>query len=219
VFTGLVQARGRIVTRSATSTGGLLEVESVEISPSLSVGDSVSVSGVCLTATAVHRDRFRVDVAHETLRRSTLGGVGAGAAVNLELPLRTEDHLGGHFVQGHVDEVGHVAFSGPSRGDHVIRIEHLPEKSIYVVEKGSISVDGVSLTIAHCGVGWFEVMIIPHTLSVTTLGERVAGEGVNLEYDILAKYVARISEVYHELGHGKEQSAPGFPKDTDDETQ
>lgn len=196
MFTGLVQALGRVESVREGDSARRLEIASGAIAPSLGVGDSVAISGVCLTATDVSSERFHVDVAHETLRRSNLGDCIEGARVNLELPLRPDDRLGGHFVQGHVDEVGRVAFAGPQGGDHVLRVGHSYPASIYVVEKGSIAVDGVSLTVAACGPGFFEVMLIPHTLSVTTLGDRAAGDGVNLEYDILAKYVARISEAY-----------------------
>ena len=120
--------------------------------------------------------------------------------MNLELPLKPMDRLGGHFVQGHVDELGRVAEAGPREGDYVLRVEHSPDASRLVVEKGSIAIDGVSLTVTRCGSGWLEVMLIPHTLSVTTLGRSRAGDFVHLEYDILAKYVARLAEPYRPVG-------------------
>jgi riboflavin synthase len=173
-----------------------LVIESSPIASELELGASVSVSGVCLTATEVGESSFRVDVAVETERRTRLGRLQPGEILNLELPLRPTDRLGGHFVQGHVDELGRVAESGPREGNHVLRVEHSPEASRFVVEKGSIAVDGVSLTVMASGSGWLEVMLIPHTLAVTTLGRLAPGDGVHLEYDILAKYVARLAESY-----------------------
>jgi len=196
MFTGLVQAVGRL--DSSRRRGDVLElvIESEPIAPELALGGSVSVSGVCLTATEVAPSSFRVDVAKETELRTRLGRLPSGEPLNLELPLRPTDRLGGHIVQGHVDELGRVAASGPREGNHVLRVEHLREASRFVVEKGSIAIDGVSLTVMASGPGWLEVMLIPHTLAVTTLGRLSPGDGVHLEYDILAKYVARLAEPY-----------------------
>ena len=196
MFTGLVQAVGRL--ESSRRRGDVLElvIESQPIAPELDLGASVSVSGVCLTATELASSSFRVEVAKETERRTRLGRLQPGQPLNLELPLRPSDRLGGHIVQGHVDEVGRVAESGARAGDHVLRVEHSPEASRFVVEKGSIAIDGVSLTVTASGSGWLEVMLIPHTLAVTTLGRLAPGDGVHLEYDILAKYVARLAELY-----------------------
>ncbi len=171
-------------------------MESAPIASELELGGSVSVSGVCLTATEIAASSFRVDVAMETERRTRLGRMPPGDLLNLELPLRPADRLGGHFVQGHVDELGRVVESGSREGNHVLRVEHSREASRFVVEKGSIAVDGVSLTVIASSPGWLEVMLIPHTLAVTTLGRLSPGDGVHLEYDILAKYVARLTEPY-----------------------
>jgi riboflavin synthase len=173
-----------------------LVIESDPIAPALQLGASVSVSGVCLTATEIAGSSFRVDLAKETERRTRLGRLKPGDALNLELPLRPMDRLGGHIVQGHVDELGRVAQSGTREGNHLLRVEHSREASRFVVEKGSIAIDGVSLTVVAAGPGWLEVMLIPHTLAVTTLGRLSPGDGVHLEYDILAKYVARLAEPY-----------------------
>jgi riboflavin synthase len=173
-----------------------LEIECASIASELSVGASVAVSGVCLTAKECRAASFLVDVAQETVARTRLSGLGAGDEVNLELPLKPTDRFGGHFVEGHVDELGKVAEAGRRDRDHLLRIEHSPAASRFVVEKGSIAIDGVSLTVTRCGRGFFEVMLIPHTLSVTTLGRTRAGDFVHLEYDILAKYVARLAETY-----------------------
>jgi riboflavin synthase len=137
----------------------------------------------------------------ETERRTRLGQLEPGEPLNLELPLRPSDRLGGHIVQGHVDELGRVATSGSREGNHVLRVDHSREAGRFVVEKGSIAIDGVSLTVIGSGRGWLEVMLIPHTLAVTTLGRLAPGDGVHLEYDILAKYVARLVEPYRLHGN------------------
>ena len=203
MFTGLVEALGTLGERVGPEApdrdkSDLVEltIESPEIAPSLKLGDSVAVSGVCLTATHVEPARFRVDVAPETLRRTTLGRLAEGDAVNLELPLRVDARLGGHFVQGHVDASARVTHAGPRDGDYVLTIGHAREASRLVVEKGSIAIDGVSLTVTGCGPEWFEVMLIPHTLDTTTLGRLTSGDSVNLEYDILAKYMVQLAKPY-----------------------
>jgi riboflavin synthase len=196
MFTGLIQALGRL--GASRLRGDVLElvIESELIAAELELGASVSVSGVCLTATSIAASSFCVDVAKETERRTRLGRLRPGDALNLELALRPTDRLGGHIVQGHVDELGRVLASGPREGNHVLSVEHSREASRFVVEKGSIAIDGVSLTVMGSGPGWLEVMLIPHTLAVTTLGRLSPGDGVHLEYDILAKYVARLAEPY-----------------------
>jgi riboflavin synthase len=185
MFTGLVQALGTVVT-----AGGHLVVEApVELDP----GDSVAVNGVCLTATEVDDGRFEADVMDETLRRSSLGGLEPGAKVNLELPLRASDRLGGHFVQGHVDGLGtvsEVADDGPNA--RRMAIDTPPELLRYVVEKGSVAVDGVSLTVSALDDNGFTVSLIPETLERTTLGQLWPGDRVNLEVDVVAKYVERL---------------------------
>lgn len=196
MFTGLVLCQGALVAKR--SRGELLElvVESERIAGALSPGASVAIAGVCLTATGIAPPQFSLDVADETLRRTKLGELRPGDAVNLELPLRADDRLGGHFVQGHVDGLGQILMAGNRGADWVLRVRYPNEGRPYVVEKGSIAVDGVSLTVCECGDDWFELMLIPHTLSITTLGGLQPGDSVNLEYDILAKYMARIAEPY-----------------------
>jgi riboflavin synthase len=196
MFTGLIQAVGSIGSSSRRGDVLDLVIESDPIASDLEIGASVSVSGVCLTATEVSRSSFRVEVARETERRTRLGRLQLREPVNLELALRPTDRLGGHIVQGHVDELGRVAAFGPREGNHLLRVEHSLEASSFVVEKGAIAIDGVSLTVTACGPGWLEVMLIPHTLAVTTLARLSPGDGVHLEYDILAKYVARLAEPY-----------------------
>jgi riboflavin synthase len=185
MFTGLVQELGTV---AAAGDGRLVVEAPVELAP----GDSVAVNGVCLTAAEVGDGRFAADVMDETLRRSSLGALEAGSPVNLELPLRVSDRLGGHLVQGHVDGLGvvrEVADEGPARR---MTIEADPELLRYVVEKGSIAVDGVSLTVSGLDDEGFEVSLIPETLERTTLGRAWPGDKVNLEVDVLAKYVERL---------------------------
>lgn len=199
MFTGLVTAVGRV--RGLRTKGNVLEltVEEAGTAAELEVGASVAVSGVCLTATACEARTFKVEAAQETLARTSLGRLELEAPVHLELPLRPSDRLGGHFVQGHVDEVGHVVQAGHNTsGDTIVRVSHDLANAKLLVEKGSIAIDGVSLTVAGLGEGWFEVMLIPHTLEVTAMGRLEPGDPVNLEYDILAKYMARFAEAYRE---------------------
>jgi len=191
VFTGLVADLGSVAALDATSDGVHLTVAS-SLAEQLAEGDSVAVNGVCLTATDVAADRFGADVMHETLQRSTLGTIGAGSGVNLELALRAADRLGGHIVQGHVDGVGIVSDvreDGFARG---VTIEAPADVLRYVVAKGSIAVDGVSLTIARIDGDGFDIALIPETLQRTSLGTAVPGTTVNLEVDVLAKYVEKL---------------------------
>ena len=178
MFTGLVQELGTV----AAAGGGRLEVEApgLELRP----GDSVAVNGVCLTAAEVSDGRFAADVVDETLRRSSLGRLEPGGRVNLELPLRPTDRLGGHIVQGHVDGLGAVGEVADEGAGRRLTIEADPELLRYVVEKGSIAVDGVSLTVAALDGDGFEVALIPETLERTTLGQLWPGDKVNLEVDV-----------------------------------
>ena len=158
----------------------------------LSDGDSVAVNGVCLTAVRPDRERFGADVMHETLRRSSLAGVGEGTRVNLELPLRADERLGGHVVQGHVDGLGAIRDVRDDGFARVVTIDADPALLRYVVQKGSIAVDGVSLTVAAVDRDGFDVSLIPETLERTNLGAAAPGATVNLEVDILAKYVEKL---------------------------
>ncbi|MDQ3934270.1 MAG: riboflavin synthase [Actinomycetota bacterium] len=187
MFTGLVQATGTV----AGTGGGRISVR-LEPAPRLAEGDSVAVNGVCLTATAVNGGGFDADVMPETLRRTSLGALAEGDAVNVELPLRAGDPLGGHMVQGHVDGTGTVESVTAEGLARVVRIACEPGLLRYVVEKGSIAVDGVSLTVAAVDDGGFSVSLIPETLERTTLGSAEPGRVVNLEVDVLAKYVEKL---------------------------
>jgi riboflavin synthase len=192
VFTGLVQDLGTVTAVDASDDGARLTVAS---GLELADGDSVAVNGVCLTATAVANGGFKADVMNETLRRSSLAGLGAGSKVNLELPLRAADRLGGHFVQGHVDGVGGVWDMRDEGFSRVVTVGVPAELMRYVVEKGSIAIDGVSLTVSALGDDWLQVSLIPETLERTILGDVSVGQAVNLEVDVLAKYIERLAVV------------------------
>jgi riboflavin synthase len=191
MFTGLVQDLGTVAAVHATADGVRVSVAS-PLAGELSEGDSVAVNGVCLTATAIADGRFEADVMNETLRRSSLAEVAPGSPVNLELPLRADDRLGGHFVQGHVDGVGTVRAAHEDGFARAVTFAAPPEVLRYVVEKGSIAVDGVSLTVTAVDDESFSVGLIPETLERTTLGAAAPGTPVNLEVDVLAKYVERL---------------------------
>ena len=191
LFTGLVQDLGRVTVVDATDDGVTLSVRT-KLAGEIGEGDSVAVNGVCLTATAVADGRFSADVMHETLRRSSLAEVEEGAEVNLELPLRASDRLGGHVVQGHVDGLGTIRDIREDGFSRVVEIAAPAETLRYVVEKGSIAVDGISLTVASVTADTFSVALIPETLERTNLGAAAPGQPVNLEVDVLAKYVEKL---------------------------
>jgi riboflavin synthase len=193
VFTGLVQSLGRVAQCERSGEGMALDIET-ELAGELAEGDSVAVNGVCLTATAITGAGFRAEAVNETLRRSSLGELSTGATVNLELPLRAADRLGGHFVQGHVDGLGTVADVEADGFSRRIQVTVPGELRRYIVEKGSITIDGVSLTVADIDDASFTVSLIPETLQRTTLGTLQPGAKVNLEVDVLAKYVERLME-------------------------
>jgi len=191
VFTGLVADLGTVTGVAATADGVRLTLTTA-LAGELEEGDSIAVNGVCLTADEVDAGGFSADVMNESLARSSLGLIVAGARVNLELALRASDRLGGHIMQGHVDGVGAVAGVREDGFARVVAIAAGPEILRYVVHKGSISVDGVSLTIARIDDDGFDVSLIPETLKRTNLGEAAAGRRVNLEVDVLAKYVEKL---------------------------
>jgi riboflavin synthase len=192
VFTGIVRERGRVASVEGDSDGVRLVVDAPATAADARVGDSVSVSGVCLTVTSARAGTLSFDAVPETLRRSSLGTLASGDAVNLELALRAGDPLGGHYVQGHVDGVGVVRSVDREGEGRRVWIDTPNETRHYLVEKGSIAVDGVSLTIAELDENGFSVAVVPHTLAETTLGALAPGHQVNLEVDLLAKYVERL---------------------------
>jgi riboflavin synthase len=191
MFTGLVQDLGRIVSADRNGDGARVTVQT-SLAGELAEGDSVAVNGVCLTATMVGDGSFAADVMNETLSRTSLANVQPGTGVNLELPLRPSDRLGGHVVQGHVDGLATIAESHDDGFARRVRFETDPELLRYVVEKGSIALDGVSLTVIEIGDSWFTVSLIPESLERTNLGAAEPGTKVNVEVDVLAKYVERL---------------------------
>jgi riboflavin synthase len=195
MFTGIVEAMGEVAAIERLPEGARLRVRVGGLLEGARVGESVAVAGVCLTMVDVGDGAFAADLAAETLRRTTLGRLRPGDAVNLERPLRLADRLGGHVVQGHVDGVGTITQVRPDGDGAWMEIEAPAALAPYIAEKGSIAVDGVSLTVAGLSDGSrFAVALIPHTLAVTTLGRRRPHDEVNLEVDILAKYVERLLE-------------------------
>ncbi len=192
MFTGLVEEVGAVRAVARTGTGADITIQAKVVLEDCAIGDSIACNGCCLTVIAIGGGAFTAHAGTETLARTTVGTWQPGAAVNLERALSTGARLGGHFVQGHVDGVGHIISVTPE-GETTRRRFSLPEEiSLFVVEKGSIAVDGISLTVTRVDAGAFEVAIIPHTLASTTLGTPKPGEHVNLEVDILAKYVYRM---------------------------
>jgi riboflavin synthase len=195
MFTGIVAALGTVRAVERTSTGRRIRIADQALLNDIEVGDSVAVNGVCLTVVAATAGEIAVDVVQESLDRSNLGELHEGSRVDLERPLSVAGRFDGHIVQGHVDGVGIVAAIEAEGDARRMRIELRPDLARYVVEKGSITVDGVSLTVTAVGnelPTWFEIVLIPHTLEVTVLGLRRVGDKVNLEVDVLAKYVERL---------------------------
>ena len=191
MFTGLIQDLGTVEDVEQTGDGMRLRIRGA-VTGDLHEGDSVAVNGVCLTATAVDNGTFTADVMHQTLQTSSLHGVESGGRVNLELPLRATDRLGGHVVQGHVDGLGVVVEVAEEGFARRLRIGAAPELLRYLVERGSIAVDGISLTVAELDDDSFTVSLIPETLQRTSLGAAGSGTNVNLEVDVLAKYVEKL---------------------------
>jgi riboflavin synthase len=196
MFTGLIADLGSVTTLERDGEGATLEISS-RLAGEIGVGDSVAVNGVCLTATDVDADGFRAQAMNETLARSSLGRLEVGSPVNLELALRAADRLGGHVVQGHVDGIGMVRAIREEGFSRVIDIDLEPELLRYLVEKGSIALDGVSLTVSALDEHGFAVSLIPETLKRTNLGSIEEGSTVNIEVDILAKHVERLLDQRH----------------------
>ncbi len=190
MFTGIVTGVGTVLEAKSSPQGSVLWIESPELAPEMSLGHSVSINGTCLTAVEVDAASFSVEATPETLRRTNLGGLRAGSKVNLELSARLADFLGGHLVQGHVDEMGQVVSITEEGNSWIFRFSASREFLGYCAMKGSVAVDGVSLTISGLGPDYFEVAIIPHTHQATTFSDLQPGDGVNLEADLISKYVA-----------------------------
>lgn len=192
MFTGLVEELGRIVSIRPGTNSAELTIGGEIIFSDLKIGDSVAVNGVCLTAKTVTGKQFTADVMHETLKRTNLGALSPGSAVNLERAMAADGRFGGHIVSGHIDGVGTIA---AVRGDdiaQVYRITAAPAQLKYIIEKGSVAIDGISLTVVDVDESTFSVSLIPHTAAQTTLGLKKAGDSVNLECDSIGKYVEKL---------------------------
>jgi riboflavin synthase len=192
VFTGIVRERGRVVSIEGGDEGARLRIAAPQAAAEAAVGDSIALSGVCLTVVSVADGELEFDAVVETLRRSSLGRLEPGAHVNVEPALRVGEALGGHYVQGHVDAVGRVRSVEREGDGRLVRFDAPPEVLRYCVEKGSIAVEGVALTVTELDDDGFAVALVPHTLAETTLGGVGPGDEVNLEADVLAKYVERL---------------------------
>ena len=193
MFTGIVEELGEVVGKEDLADAARFVIRGPLVTTDAGHGDSIAVNGVCLTVVDLLPDgSFTADVMAETLNRSSLQGVAVGSQVNLERAAAVNSRLGGHIVQGHVDGTGRVLTRTPSEHWEVVRISLPDAISRYVVEKGSITVDGISLTVSGLGADWFEVSLIPTTLQLTTLGRSEVGTAVNLEVDVIAKYVERL---------------------------
>jgi riboflavin synthase len=203
MFTGLVQEGGTILETRATDAGARIVIGAHVVLEGLALGDSVAVNGASLTAVEIGPDRFAVDAVAETLRRTTLGGLREGDRVNLERALVAGGRLDGHIVQGHIDGTGVVRDVRPEGDSAIVEITADPAQLRYIVEKGSIAVDGVSLTVAGRLPDAFTVALIPHTMQATTLGPQALGRPVNLEVDVLAKYVEALVAPYARSPEGR----------------
>lgn len=196
MFTGIVEELGELTELRALDGAARLSIRGGTVAEGTRHGDSIAVNGVCLTVAGIDGDVFTADVMKETLDRTALGSLAPGARVNLERAVRADQRLGGHIVQGHVDGTGVVAGREPAEHWETVRFTLPPGLARYVVEKGSIAVDGVSLTVAALHDDGFSVGLIPTTLGLTTLGLRRPGDLVNLEVDVIAKYVERLTEAH-----------------------
>ena len=194
MFTGLVEAIGELIDRTVTSGGCRLRI-ATSLTPELAMGDSLAVNGVCLTVVAATEGTIAADVGPETLRVTTLGSLAPGSVVNLERPLRADGRFGGHFVQGHVDGVGHIEDLRPEAEFLWLTASFPRELSPFLIMKGSVAVDGISLTVAGLAADRFDIQVVPYTLEHTNLGRARIGDPVNLECDIVGKYVARAAEI------------------------
>jgi riboflavin synthase len=194
MFTGLVEAVGEMIERKPTSGGFRLRIATA-LAPELAPGDSIAVNGVCLTVILAEHDEIHADIGPETVRVTTLGSLARGAVLNLERPLRADSRFGGHFVQGHVDAVGHVEEIREDAEFHWLTVSFPPQLAPYIVHKGSIAVDGISLTVAGLGIDRFDIMVVPYTMTHTNLGRIGIRERVNLECDMVGKYVVRAAEL------------------------
>ena len=201
MFTGIIEEVGQVVELDDSRDFRTIRVRAAKIMDDLGLGSSVAVNGVCLTARSFDPTSFTAELSHETLERTTLRSITRGSLLNLERPMRADSRFGGHIVQGHVDGVGTIR-NFATTGDSWNLEIHFPVAAAgYIVEKGSIAVDGISLTVASLASGLFSIAIIPHTLENTNLKAAKAGDRVNLEYDVVAKYVESLMKPYAIRNH------------------
>ena len=213
MFTGIVEELGEVARLTDLGDSVRLTVRGPTVVEGARHGDSIAVNGVCLTVVDTDAETFTADVMRETLERSSLGALRAGAPVNLERPMRLDGRLGGHLVQGHVDGTGVIEERLPSEHWEVVRISVPADLERYVVHKGSITVDGVSLTVSELARGTFSVSLIPTTLALTTLGRKQVGDPVNLEVDVVAKYVERLMSRQALVGEDTGSDLTGLARD------
>lgn len=192
MFTGIVEELGEVTAVEQLAEASRFRLRGPVVTEGAKHGDSIAVNGVCLTVVETADGEFTADVMQETLNRSSLGALAEGSRVNLERPMALGGRLGGHLVQGHVDGTGRILSRTPSEHWELVKIALPADLARYVVEKGSITVDGVSLTVVEAAADWFTISLIPTTLALTTLGHKQSGDPVNLEVDVLAKYVERL---------------------------
>ncbi|MEU3459042.1 riboflavin synthase [Streptomyces sp. NPDC006733] len=202
MFTGIVEELGEITAVEELADASRFRVRGPVVTEGAKHGDSIAVNGVCLTVVDFGDGEFTADVMAETLKRSSLGALAAGSRVNLERPMALGGRLGGHLVQGHVDGTGTIVERTPAEHWELVKVSLPAELTRYVVEKGSITVDGISLTVVDAGPDYFTISLIPTTLALTTLGFKQPGDPVNLEVDVLAKYVERL------LGANRTETTP-----------
>jgi riboflavin synthase len=194
MFTGLVEGVGDLVERKSTSGGFRLRIAS-PLAPELAAGDSIAVNGVCLTVILAEENEIHADIGPETVRVTTLGALPRGSFVNLERPLRADSRFGGHFVQGHVDAIGHVEELRQDAEFHWLTVSFPPQLAPFIVHKGSIAIDGISLTVAGLGADRIDIMVVPYTMAHTNLGRVKIRDRVNIECDMVGKYVVRAAEL------------------------
>lgn len=210
MFTGIIESLGSVAAIQATGAGRRMTVSTALDLTETRIGDSIAVNGACLTAVTLENHRFGVDISPESLKRTTLGQLRIGQEVNLERALRLSDRLDGHLVSGHIDGIGHIR-SRVADGKWIVIGISVPASLLrYMIEKGSVAVDGISLTINSVGKAEFSVSVIPHTAQMTTLISKSAGDAVNIETDMIGKYVERFMTAGQPKGHDRADGRPGI---------